>query len=48
MNVGGEVERTTYVVDVPDDLIPIAVRELIQRRADGKPRWEAMSMSVVR
>ena len=53
VNCGGVVERDTYIADVPDELIPVAVLNLVRRQEEAETSpssciWETMSVSVVR
>ena len=51
INAGGEVERVTYLMDVPDEAVPPYIRELLaDRDCDTKKRnrWcESISVSIV-
>ena len=41
-NIGGDVERCSYVIDIPDDKIPIPV---LLHLKEGQ-RWQTMALSV--
>ena len=53
INVGGEVERVTYLMDIPDESLPPYIRDFLAERnspdeTTRRQRWyESMSISIV-
>lgn len=41
-NIGGEVSRDSYIIEIPDDKVPLPV--LLHLREEQK--WQTMSLSV--
>lgn len=48
-HIGGEVERQTATVDIPDESIPVIVREYLRIKSEentSNGKWSYLSMSV--
>lgn len=43
-NIGGEIERYSYVIDIPDDKIPVPV--LLHFKDKEIQKWQTMALSV--
>lgn len=50
-NIGAEIDRSTYVVEVPDELIPQKVKwakKIMDECPPGKNSWLAITITEVR
>jgi hypothetical protein len=51
VNIGGEIERSTYVIEVPDELIPAKVKwakNEMDKCPPGKSSWLAITITEVK
>lgn len=50
-NIGGEIERSTYVIEVPDELIPAKVKwakNAMDKCPPGTSSWLAITITEVK
>lgn len=43
-NIGGDTERSSFIVDVPDEHIPHKVRDHFENKNN---KWQTLSLSVL-
>ncbi len=43
-NIGGDVERESEIIDVPDDAVPPMLKEQLEK----KSQWVTISLSILK